>query len=71
MVLNVPTGHHKPNATCTDLIGFDRILATLPSLLSNRYEGALMPVEMANGIASLSTYPSAKILSMFAERAHE
>jgi hypothetical protein len=40
-------------------------------LLSNRYEGALMPIEMANGVASLSTYPSAKILKMFAERVNE
>lgn len=69
MVLNVPTGQHLPDPTAADLIGFDRILATLPTILSNRYEGALMPVEMANGVASLSTYPSAKILKMFAERA--
>jgi hypothetical protein len=68
MVINVPTGSHRPNPTAADLIGFDRILATLPSILSNRYEGPLMPVEMANGVASLSTYPSAKVLRMFAER---
>jgi hypothetical protein len=68
MVINVPTGQHRPNPTAADLIGFDRILATLPTILSNRYEGALMPVEMANGVASLSTYPSARILKMFAER---
>ncbi len=71
MVINIPTGPHKPNPTCGDLIGFDRILSTLPSLLSNRYEGALVPVEMANGVASLSTYPSAKILNMFAERMND
>jgi hypothetical protein len=68
MVLNVPIGLHQPDPTFADLIGFDRILSTLPSLLSNRYEGALMPVEMANGVASLSIYFSAKILKMFAER---
>jgi hypothetical protein len=71
MVINVPTGPHTPNPKCSDLIGFGRILATLPSLLSNRYEGALMPIELANGVASLSTYPSAKVLSMFAERANQ
>lgn len=71
MVLNVPTGPHKPNPTAADLIGFDRILATLPTILSNRYEGALMPVEMANGVASLSTYPSARVLKMFSERKPE
>jgi len=68
MVINVPTGPHRPSPMVADLIGFDRILATLPTILSNRYEGALMPVEMANGVASLSTYPSAKVLKMFAER---
>ena len=36
-------------------------------LLSSRYEGALFPIELANNIASLSTYPSAKVLAMFAE----
>ena len=66
MVINVPTGHHIPNPNLSDLIGFDRIVSTLPILLSNRYEGALMPVELANGVASLSTYPSAKILKIFA-----
>lgn len=71
MVINIPTGPHRPNPTTADLIGFDRILATLPTILSSRYEGALMPVEMANGVASLSTYPSAKILKMFAERKNE
>lgn len=67
MVINVPTGQHMPNPVIGDLIGFDRIIATLPTLLSNRYEGALMPIELANGVASLSTYPSARILKMFAE----
>jgi len=37
----------------------------LPKILSNRYEGALLPIELANGIASLSTYPSAKVLELF------
>lgn len=27
----------------------------------------VLPVELANGVASLSTYPSARILKMFAE----
>lgn len=71
MVINIPTGAHRPDPSAADLLGFDRILATLPTILSNRYEGALMPVEMANGVASLSTYPSAKILRMFSERANE
>jgi hypothetical protein len=67
MVLNVPTGGHKKNPKYEDLIGANRIFATLPKILSNRFEGALLPVELANGIASLSTYPSAHILKVFAK----
>jgi len=66
-VLNIPTGEYKSDPTATDLIGTPRIFSTLPMLLSSRYEGALFPIELANNIASLSTYPSAKVLAMFAE----
>jgi hypothetical protein len=66
-VLNIPTGQHLPNPKLADLIGADRIFATLPTILSSRFEGALLPVELAHGVASLSTYPSAKILKVFAE----
>jgi hypothetical protein len=67
MVLNIPFGSYTPNPREKDLIGWERIFATLPKILSNRYEGALLPIELANGIASLSTYPSAKILKLFSE----
>lgn len=67
VVLNVPTGSFNQNPLYTDLIGIDRIMATIPRLLSHRYEGALLPVQLANNIASLSTYPSAKILKIFSE----
>lgn len=50
----------------TKLIGFDRIVTTLPSLVSSRHENALMPIELAHSIASLSTYPSAQVLKLFA-----
>lgn len=48
MVLNAPTGEYlddkdKP-ASIDDLIGFDRVLATLPSLVSYQNEGALIPI---------------------------
>lgn len=71
LVLNVPTGNYDPAVTfpaVTDLIGLDRILATLPGLVSRKYEGALFPIELANGIASMSSYPSAKILERFLEK---
>ncbi|MGV9205880.1 MAG: hypothetical protein ACOC44_17860 [Promethearchaeia archaeon] len=63
MILNIPIW--KENPQVSDLVGFDRIMATLPNILSCRHEGALLPVELAHGIASLSTYPSAKILKIF------
>jgi hypothetical protein len=68
LVLNVPTGEYinEDDRPCTsDLIGLDRILATIPSLISHKFEGALYPVELANGIASMSSYPSATILKRF------
>ena len=66
MILNIPTGEFVENPQLSNLIGADRIFATLPTILSNRFEGALLPIELANGIASLSTYPSAQILKIFA-----
>lgn len=67
MVLNIPTGEYIENPKLSDLVGAERIFATLPTILSNRFEGALLPIELANGIASLSTYPSAQILKIFSE----
>jgi hypothetical protein len=68
MVLNVPTGAYNSAGifpTAGDLIGLPRILATIPALVSHKFEGALFPIELANGIASMSSYPSAAILSKF------
>jgi len=70
MVLNIPTGIRGEGAespSIDKLIGFQNIVATIRTILSNRYEGALVPIELANGIASLSTYPSAKVLELFVE----
>lgn len=69
MVLNIPFGDYEANPQVEDLIGYQEIFATIPKILSNRHEGALLPVELAHGIASLSTYPSAKILKLFSESA--
>lgn len=70
MVLSVPTGAYQPDpdfpTAIGDFIGLDRILATLPSLLSHQHEGALFPITLANGVASLSSYPSAAVLKLFA-----
>jgi hypothetical protein len=70
LVLSVPTGNYDEAdsfPSSTDLIGLERILATLPGLVSRKHEGALFPIELANGIASMSSYPSAKILERFLE----
>lgn len=71
-VLTVPliTGNMKDfilDPQIDKLIGLPNILATIPTLLSNRHENALLPIELANSIASLSTYPSAQVLKLFAD----
>ena len=70
-VLNMPVsvgmGTFIQSPAPTQMIGLNQILATLPELLSSRYENALLPVELAHSIASLSTYPSAQVLKLFAE----
>lgn len=58
LVLNVPTGEYKDSKSSDDLLGVGNILATLPGILSHRHECALVPIELANGVASLSSYPS-------------
>lgn len=67
-VLNMTTGTYEADdnyPTESDIIGLERILETLPALVSRKYEGALYPVELVNGISSMSNYPSAKILKDF------
>lgn len=67
-VLNITTGGYDKDKNYpheADLIGLYKILSTIPSIISRKYEGALYPVELANGIASMSNYPSAKILERF------
>ncbi|MDD2467311.1 MAG: hypothetical protein PHI97_25275 [Desulfobulbus sp.] len=67
LVMSVPTGNYIDTKSTADMLGIKRILATLPTILSHRYECGLVPVELANGVASLSSYPSAAILKMFAD----
>ncbi len=70
LVLNIPTGEQYEgilDPSQNKLIALNKIIATLPKILNNKYEGALLPVELVSGIASLSTYPSAKALELFSE----
>lgn len=68
MVLNMTTGGYEKGdsfPSSPDMIGLERILATLPVLICRKYEGTLYPVELVNGIASMFNYSSAKILLDF------
>jgi hypothetical protein len=65
LVVSIPTGRYKDSWKPDDLIGFNRIVGTLKDLLSYRHENALVPIELAHGVASLSTYPSAHIFRLF------
>lgn len=70
MVLNIPTGLYNdadffPKAD--DLVGLNKILSTIPDLISYMHEGALYPIALANGVSSLSNYPSNNILTKFIE----
>ncbi len=65
-IISIPNGD-AANPQSRNLIGAERIFATIPHILSAQYEDALLPVQMAHAVASLSTYPSARVLYMFAE----
>lgn len=67
MVLSVPTGEYVDSKNADDFIGLSKILPTLKTILSHRHECGLVPIELANGVASLSSYPSATVLKIFAE----
>ncbi len=67
IVLSVPTGQYVDSKSQQDFIGLKKILPTLETILSHRHECGLVPIELANGVASLSSYPSATVLKIFAE----
>ena len=67
MVLSVPTGNYVNSQNKEDFIGLSKILPTLKTILSHRHECGLVPIELANGVASLSSYPSATVLKIFTE----
>ena len=69
MALSVPNEGYYPGLDfpddTRDLIGLDRILATLPSLINYQHKNTLTPISLAHGVASLSSYPSATALKLF------
>lgn len=74
VVLNVPPYEYKTSdhddyinfPRAEDLIGIEKIIQGLHSLVTVKYKNALLPIVLANGIASLSSYPSASVLKLFA-----
>jgi hypothetical protein len=68
VVLSIPTGEYKDTNNIDDLIGAKKIINTVHKLVSHKHENALLPIQLANGIASLSTYPSAQVLKLFASK---
>jgi hypothetical protein len=67
VALSIPTGEYKDTSSALDFIGLENILSSICKLVSHKHHSALIPIQLANGIASLSTYPSARILKIFAE----
>lgn len=72
LVLNIPNyknsfDTYDPNPQLSDLIGYERIIATLERLVSRQYQHAVLPIVAANRIASMSFYPSNNILERFTE----
>jgi hypothetical protein len=67
LALTIPTGPFLLEPSPTDVIGMERILRALASLVSYRYENALMPIVATNAAASLSFNPSGRILENFVE----
>lgn len=68
IVLSIPTGEYMDTNNIDDLIGAKKIIGTVNKLISHKHENALLPIQLANGIASLSTYPSAHVLKLFASK---
>lgn len=65
---NVPTGEFLTDPTVDSLYGFEESMALLSEMLSSRYENALVPLVLANSMASISLKPSGDILETFAKR---
>jgi hypothetical protein len=71
LVLTIPLSlgmrNFMVNPEADKVIGLPQILSSLPNLLSSKHENGLLPIELANAVASLSTYPSAQVLKLFAD----
>lgn len=68
VAFTVPTGEYRLEPKADDLIGFQDSMRALSEMLSSAHENALVPLILANQLASISENPSKDILQRFAER---
>jgi hypothetical protein len=68
IAFNVPTGDFMSDPEISDLYGFTNSMAVLSEMLSYSYENALIPLVLANTMASIAMRPSTEILDQFANR---
>ncbi|MCL4552040.1 MAG: hypothetical protein M1305_00575 [Candidatus Marsarchaeota archaeon] len=68
VAFNIPTGDFLTEPKVEELYGFGESMALLSEMLSYSYENALVPLVIANSIASISMQPSTDILEAFARR---
>jgi hypothetical protein len=66
VVLNVPTGEFMIDPKPEHLFGFDESVRVLSRLTSYRFPNALVPLVLANSMASIAQRPSGTILETFA-----
>lgn len=67
LALNVPTGPFLTEPEPQDLFSFEASVRSLSELVSYRYPNALIPLVLANSMASIARRPSGDILSAFAD----
>lgn len=68
VAFNIPTGEFPQTPTAADLVGFAESMGALSNMLSSAHENALVPLKLANSLASISHNPSKGILERFAQR---
>lgn len=68
VALTIPTGEYRLDPQEADLLGFRTSVGALAEMLSSAHENALVPLILANQLASISENPSRGILQRFAER---
>lgn len=68
LAVDLPTGEYVLDPTVSDLIGCEEVARALVPLLSYSHDNALIPVVLANSIASISNQPSGSLLAQFVDR---